>query len=199
MQTLDNEIVEKILSKKIEKQEAMRIFDGLSETDKLELISKIKYKMMDTTGEATNSFSPSKRLKPLDQRDLQDKHRDFIEKLTEAYDKFVPKSKANIPKNHFHFVDQRRNFHLIKELKKMHFQVTYEKADGAYIHDIDGNKYIDISGDMVSEPVESHIKNSSTNQEIWERPGTIVFWRTSNRFFANVGTCVHPNFWDFDF
>ncbi|QHI36107.1 Glutamate-1-semialdehyde 2,1-aminomutase [Kordia antarctica] len=144
MQTLDNEIAEKILSKKIEKAEAMRIFDGLSESDKLELISKIKSKLMDTSGGATSS----KRLKPLDQRDLEDSHRSFIEKLTESYEKFVYKSKQNIPKNHYHFVDQRRNFHLIKELKQMHFQVTYEKADGAYIHDIDGNKYIDISGDM---------------------------------------------------
>jgi len=148
MQTLDNEIVEKIISKKMEKQEAMQFFDGLSETDKLELISKIKSKLTGTKGELSNEFTPSKRLKPLDQRDLQDKHRAFIDKLTDEYEKFVPKSKANIPKNHFHFVDQRRNFHLIKEIKKMHFQVTYESADGAYIRDIDGNKYIDISGDM---------------------------------------------------
>ena len=28
------------------------------------------------------------------------------------------------------------------------FKKAYEKAEGAYVYDIDGNKYIDISGDM---------------------------------------------------
>lgn len=147
MQTIDNEIVDKIISKKIEKQEAIRIFDGLSETDKLQLISQIKSKLSGTNGSFQNG-STKKRLKPIDQRDLEDSHRAFIKKLTETYDKFVPKSKKNVPDNHFHFVDQRRTFHLIKEIKKMHFQITYEKAEGAYVYDIDGNKYIDISGDM---------------------------------------------------
>lgn len=143
MQTIDNEIVEKIISKKIEKKEAIQIFDGLSETEKIQLISQMKTKLS-----GINETSSTKRLKPIDQRDLEDSHRAFIQKLTEEYDNFVPKSKQNIPINHFHFVDQRRSFHLIKEIKKMHFQVTYEKAEGAYVYDIDGNKYIDISGDM---------------------------------------------------
>ncbi|WP_162199675.1 aspartate aminotransferase family protein [Kordia zhangzhouensis] len=147
MQTLDTEIAEKIISKKIEKKEAMRIFDGLSETEKQQLISQIK-SLTGITDVTNGNFSSSKRLKPLDQRDLEDHHREFIQKLTEKYEKFVPKSKANVPKHHFHFVDQRRNFHLIKEIKQLHFQVTYEKAEGAYVYDIDGNKYIDISGDM---------------------------------------------------
>lgn len=147
MQTFDTEIAEKIISKKIEKKEAMRIFDGLSEKDKLQLISQIK-SLTGITDMVNGNNTSSKRLKPLDQRDLEDKHRAFIQKLTSEYESFVPKSKANVPKHHFHFVDQRRNFHLIKEIKQLHFQITYEKAEGAYVYDIDGNKYIDISGDM---------------------------------------------------
>ncbi|XLS29196.1 aspartate aminotransferase family protein [Flavobacteriaceae bacterium M23B6Z8] len=148
MQTIDNEIVDKIISKRIEKKEAIQIFDGLSETDKLALISKIRSRLSGVTNEPGSDFSASKRLMPIDQRDLEDTHREFIKKLSEEYDKFVPKSKKNVPDNHFHFVDQRRTFHLIKDLKQMHFQITYEKAEGAYVYDIDGNKYIDISGDM---------------------------------------------------
>ncbi len=148
MQTLENEIAEKILSKKIEKKEAIKLFDGLSETDKLQLITKIKSKLLDATSLTKSSRISASRLKPIDQRDLEDRHRAYIKELAKEYQKFVPKSRENIPKNHFHFVDQRRNFHLIKEIKKMHFQITYEKAEGAYVHDIDGNKYIDISGDM---------------------------------------------------
>ncbi|MCH2193525.1 aminotransferase class III-fold pyridoxal phosphate-dependent enzyme [Kordia sp.] len=147
MQTLNNEIAEKIISKKIEKKEAMRIFDSLSETDKLQLISQIK-SLTGITDVVNGNGATSNRLKPLDQRDLEEHHRAFIQKLITEYENFVPKSKANVPKNHFHFVDQRRNFHLIKEIKQLHFQITYEKAEGAYVHDIDGNKYIDISGDM---------------------------------------------------
>jgi glutamate-1-semialdehyde 2,1-aminomutase len=148
MQTIDNEIVDKIISKKIEKSEAIQIFDGLSETDKLELVSKIKSRLLGNGSGTQNGNSSKKRLKPLDQRDLEDTHKAFIQKLADQYEKFVPKSKKNIPDNHFHFVDQRRTFHLIKDIKRMHFQITYEKAEGAYVHDIDGNKYIDISGDM---------------------------------------------------
>lgn len=142
MQVQDIGLAEKILLKQIEKQAAIKAFNDLSEAQKRNLISRLKLKL---SGQGQNKDS---RLKAIDQRDLNENHNAFIAKLIEDYDNLVPKSKKNVQENQFHFVDQRRAFHLIKELKKLHFQITYSKAEGAYVYDIDGNKYIDISGDM---------------------------------------------------
>lgn len=148
MLAIDNELVEKILQNEIEKQEAIQVFNRLSEAEKKQLISKLKFKLSGNESGGEKNISIQKQLKTIDQRDLSESHRAFIEKLSENYENFVPKSKKNIIDNQFHFVDQRRSFHLIKDLKNMHFQITYAKAEGAYVYDVDGNKYIDISGDM---------------------------------------------------
>jgi glutamate-1-semialdehyde aminotransferase len=44
-------------------------------------------------------------------------------------------------------VDQRKTAGLKRALKSVQFQLTYDRAEGAYIYDVDGNKYIDITGD----------------------------------------------------
>jgi len=145
-----NEIAEKILSKNIDKQEALRNFQNLSEEEKNLLTSQLKVKLFGDDSFNSNLASKNTRcvLKAIDQRDLTEEHKRYISQLNEAYEKFVPKSKKNIAKHQHYFVDQRRPFHLIKDLKKLHFQITYQKAEGAYVYDIDGNKYLDISGDM---------------------------------------------------
>lgn len=141
-----NELVLKILSNRIDKQEAIQIFESLSELEKKQIISNLKFKLSGNSN--GNNHVVSKRLKAIDQRALNDQHISFIKKLILDYGNFVPKSKENVMKHQFNFVDQRRTFHLIKDLKELHFQITYQEAEGAYIYDIDGNKYIDISGDM---------------------------------------------------
>lgn len=144
--TIDD-FAEEIISKNIDKDRALQHFQQLSEHEKDILISKLKYKFPDESP-GNKPILKRDRLKALDQRDLNDKHRMYIEALADKYEKFVPNSKKNILEHQGYFVDQRRAFHLIKELKNLHFQITYNKAEGAYIYDIDGNKYIDISGDM---------------------------------------------------
>lgn len=150
MNAIDH-IAEKILSNSINKQEALQSFERLSEAGKKQLVSALTSKLR-SKGKAVETPVLGKKnkyiLKAVDQRDLNDQHRDFIKKLTQDYENFVPKSKENIMKYQNNFVDQRRSFHLIKDLKNLHFQITYKSAEGAYIYDIDGNKYIDISGDM---------------------------------------------------
>lgn len=148
MLTADNDLLEKILSNNIDKQEAIQIFESLPEAEKKQLMSKLKSKLSGNDNTIEKSLTAKKRLKAVDQRDLNDQHKDFIKKLTQDYDNFVPKSKKNVIKHHSYFVDQRRAFHLIKGLKAMHFQITYVGAEGPYVYDLDGNKYIDISGDM---------------------------------------------------
>jgi glutamate-1-semialdehyde 2,1-aminomutase len=134
------DVSRKILSREVDKQEAMRLFQSLDKASQSQVLTIIR------PSDATSAGS--RPLKTVDQRDLTDDHRVYIAELVKRYDAFVPKSKANVLENQVNFVDQRRAFHLIKDLKKLHFQITYTKAEGAYVHDADGNRYIDISGDM---------------------------------------------------
>lgn len=146
MQMPVEDVSKKILSKQIDKQDAMRLFQSLDKESQLQVLAIVR--RADGITPAHDGKGAARALKALDQRDLTDEHRAWIAALVEKYDRFVPKSKANVLENQAHFVDQRRAFHLIKDLKKLHFQITYTKAEGAYVHDADGNRYIDISGDM---------------------------------------------------
>lgn len=151
MQITIEDVSRKILSKEVDKQEAMRLFQSLDEEAQAQVLAIIRPSggvpsAIDRNGKRMSA--DDRPLKTVDQRELTDEHRAYISALVEKYDRFVSKSKANVLKNQFHFVDQRRAFHLIKDLKKLHFQITYTRAEGAYVHDADGNKYIDISGDM---------------------------------------------------
>lgn len=151
MQILAEDVSRKILSKEIDKHEAMRLFQSLDQEAQSRVVENIRSSggSMASLSRGDGKPSPAGRtLKTVDQRDLTDGHRAYIDALIERYDRFVPKSKANVLKHQTHFVDQRRAFHLIKDLKKLHFQITYTSAEGAYVSDIDGNRYIDISGDM---------------------------------------------------
>jgi glutamate-1-semialdehyde aminotransferase len=146
MQTPVEDLSKKILSKQIDKQDAMRLFQSLDKASQSQVLAIVR--RADGIAPAHEDKGAARVLKALDQRDLDDGHRAWIAALVENYDRFVPKSKANVLEHQVHFVDQRRAFHLIKDLKKLHFQITYTKAEGAYVHDADGNRYIDISGDM---------------------------------------------------
>jgi len=146
MQMPVEDVSKKILSKQIDKQDAMRLFQSLDKESQLQVLAIVR--RADGIAPAHAGKGAARALKTLDQRDLTDEHRAWIAALVEKYDRFVPKSKANVLEHQVHFVDQRRAFHLIKDLKKLHFQITYTKAEGAYVHDADGNRYIDISGDM---------------------------------------------------
>lgn len=151
MQILAEDVSRKILSKEIDKHEAMRLFQSLDQEAQSRVVENIRSSGGSMASLSRGDGKPSsagRTLKTVDQRDLTDGHRAYIDALIERYDRFVPKSKANVLKHQTHFVDQRRAFHLIKDLKKLHFQITYTSAEGAYVSDIDGNRYIDISGDM---------------------------------------------------
>jgi glutamate-1-semialdehyde 2,1-aminomutase len=143
-----NEIAKEMLSRTIDKQEAMRRFESLSEDKKNQLISELKLKLLNYGQKTRKNTLEKKVLKAIDQRDLNEGHKVFIKNLAKNYQALVPKSKANVLEHQHYFVDQRRAFHLIKDLKELHFQITYKKAEGAHVYDVDGNKYIDISGDM---------------------------------------------------
>ena len=145
IQTPVEDLSKKILSKQIDKQDAMRLFQSLDKESQLQVLAIVR--RAEGITPAHDGKGAARVLKTLDQRDLTEEHRAWIAALVEKYDRFVPKSKANVLEQ-IHFVDQRRAFRPIDDLKKLDFQITYTKAEGAYVHDADGNRYIDISGDM---------------------------------------------------
>lgn len=134
-----------ILSREVDRAEAMRLFQALDEPSQSQVMSDIRAA---GGGPAAASLRGGRVLKTVDQRELTDGHRAYIDALVARYDAFVPKSKAMVLAHQAHFVDQRRAFHLLKDLKRLHFQITYTAAEGAHVSDLDGNRYIDISGDM---------------------------------------------------
>lgn len=144
-------LADQILHDHISKQEAVKSFASLPEEGKQKLISILRQNLpgfgaVPETEDASSNRPPV--LKAIDQRDLADSHREFIRNLSAEYERRVPTSKANVMKYQDRFVDQRRPFHLIKELKDLHFQLSYRNAEGAHVWDADGNRYVDISGDM---------------------------------------------------
>ncbi len=143
------ELAGKIRAKTIAKDEALSAFEQLSPNERWRIVELLKDEPVNPASIRLSSAPvAAKPLKAIDQRELEEHHRHFIAQMSREYENRVPQSKKNITKHQKHFVDQRRPFHLLKDLKSMHFQITYKKADGAHIVDIDDNKYIDISGDM---------------------------------------------------
>lgn len=140
-----DEIARKIVARTIEKSAVLELLKVLSDSDRAALLALIKSRQLTHT---TTQDGKPPVYEMVDQRDLSADQLRFIETLVAKLVQRYKKSRTAIAEHQVRFVDQRRAFHLIRDLKKMHFQITYESADGAYVQDLDGNRYIDISGDM---------------------------------------------------
>lgn len=149
MATSIDDVVERILAKKIDRQDALRSFNGLSEEEKQRVLLTLKSKLQtdEPKPEAAVQAEPARRtLKSLHELNVGERHTKYIERLAQEYERRVPKSKDNALKHQTYFVDQRKTAGLKRALKSVQFQLTYDRAEGAYIYDVDGNKYIDITG-----------------------------------------------------
>jgi glutamate-1-semialdehyde 2,1-aminomutase len=144
-----DDILGKIVSKKIEKKEALKLFEKLPEHEKNYMLSKLKMHLSNDVHTIGNNFSGKKgsTLKAVTELQLTDTHKQFIQQLAKDLEKIAPTSKANASKHQAHFVDQRKTGGLKKSLKPLQFHLTYDRGEGAYLYDIDGNKYIDIACD----------------------------------------------------
>src|SRR5688572_10173457 len=143
----DNDLLEKILSRNIDKEEAIQLFEKLPESEKRQLVSKVKFKVLGNGSTHERDLTPKKQLKVVSERQLDEQHKKFISKLAEKVEKLAPTSKENATKHQVYFADQRKTGGLKKSIKGMQFHLTYEKGEGPYLYDVDGNKYIDIAGD----------------------------------------------------
>lgn len=142
MLTPVEDVSKKILSKQIDKQDAMRLFRSLDKASQLQVLEIVR------RADGIDGKRAARPLKALAQDDLTDEHRVWIAALVEQYDRFVPKSRAHALEQKAHVVDPRRAAHPIGDLKPLQFQIACTRAEGAYVHDVDGNRYIDISADI---------------------------------------------------
>lgn len=140
-----DDILEKIVSKEIEKSEALKLFEKLPENEKNLMVSKLKLHLSNGNNNVSEKKAPT--LKAITEMQLTDGHKQFIDKIGQAMGEMAPRSKENASKHQTHFVDQRKTGGLKKSLKPLQFHLTYDKGDGAYLYDIDGNKYVDIACD----------------------------------------------------
>jgi glutamate-1-semialdehyde aminotransferase len=148
MIAIDN-ILEKIVSKRIEKDEALKLFEKLPENEKNYMVSKLKNHLSNGITTVGNNFSGKKgnTMKAVTELQLAEEHKLFIDKIGRALEKMAPTSKANASKHQSHFVDQRKTGGLKKSLKPLQFHLTYDRGEGAYLYDVDGNRYVDIASD----------------------------------------------------
>jgi glutamate-1-semialdehyde aminotransferase len=144
-----DDILEKIVSKRMEKQEALKLFEKLPENEKNYMVSKLKLHLSNGVNAVGNGFSGKGvgTLKAITELQLGEEHKLFIDKIAKELEKIAPTSKENASKHQSHFVDQRKTGGLKKSLKPLQFHLTYDKGEGAYLFDVDGNKYIDIASD----------------------------------------------------
>lgn len=151
MATSVDDVLDNILAKKIDRQDALRSFNGLSDEEKHRLLSGLRSRLQDDAHAApaasAAAASAAPLLKSLHELSMGEAQLRYVQELTVAYEQRVPRSKDNALKHQAYFVDQRKTAGLKRPLKSLQFQLTYDRADGPYIWDVDGNRYIDIAGD----------------------------------------------------
>lgn len=151
MTTAIEDVIERIVNKQIDKQEAKEQFDALSEAEKNQLLSKLSLTLGSEEDSSSAEDEPetaqTPMLKPALERSLSEQHLACIERWAEQFGKFAAKSKELAMQAQYFFVDQRKTGGLKKPLKSLQYHITYHKGEGAYLYDVDGNKYVDITGD----------------------------------------------------
>ncbi len=145
-----DDVLENILAKRVDKQEALRSFKELSEEEKNRIVVGLRSKIQHDRAAEQAGPKPelTRSLKAVHEMNLSEEQKAYIKNLSESFGQRVAKSKHNALVHQTHFVDQRKVAFLKRALKSMQFQLTYERAEGAYLYDVDGNKYVDITGDQ---------------------------------------------------
>lgn len=155
MVTSAKDMVVDILAKDIDKKEAIDRFNDLADEERTIIVESLKAALQDKDEDRhaeriqwkQQENAATKTLTSVHESNLSEEQLNYIEDLTRQYNERVPKSKHNALVHQTYFVDQRKVAGLHRTLKSLQYQLTYDRAEGPYIYDIDGNKYVDITGD----------------------------------------------------
>ena len=144
MESTVEQVLQDILARRIRKEDAMRLYGGLSEPDRKRLLDRLRALAIAEDGGAAQ---PGRTLKPLHEAHIDETQKRFIAGLSERFATRTARSRRNALEQQKYFVDQRKVAGLKRPLKTMQYQLTYDRAEGGHLHDIDGNRYVDITGD----------------------------------------------------
>ena len=131
-----------ILVRRIGKEDALKLYGAFSEQDRNRLVQSLR-----SLADGPDAAGPAHNLKPVHEAHLDDAHRRYIADLSTRFSARTGKSKRNASEHRQHFVDQRKVASIKRPLKSIQYQLTYNRAEGAYLHDVDGNRYVDITDD----------------------------------------------------
>lgn len=152
MDTSADDVLGHILGKQIDKQDALQRVNLLAPDERSRVVATLKARLnTDVEADAPPDAHPKRQAvtrKPVHEGELSEQNKQFIETLIELFVERTATSKRNALMHQAYFVDQRKVAGLKRALKPMQYQLTYEKAEGAYLYDVDGNKYVDITGDQ---------------------------------------------------
>ena len=142
MEPTVEQVMQDILARRIGKEDALKLYGAFSEQDRNRLVQSLR-----SLADGPDAAGPAHNLKPVHEAHLDDAHRRYIADLSTRFSARTGKSKRNASEHQQHFVDQRKVAGIKRPLKSIQYQLTYDRAEGAYLHDVDGNRYVDITGD----------------------------------------------------
>jgi glutamate-1-semialdehyde aminotransferase len=149
MEKSSSELAEAIVSKSIGRQEALNRFETLTAAQKEEVMTALRSRLVARSHK--DEPSPQKaqrlRLRVRDERNLGEAQVAFLQELIRQYGERVPRSRHNAMTEHRCLVDARKVSNLKKSMKALQFHLSWDGAEGANLYDIDGNEYVDITGD----------------------------------------------------
>ncbi|MGG1879491.1 amino acid adenylation domain-containing protein, partial [Paenibacillus cisolokensis] len=98
----------------------------------------------------TSDSQPYVPYKPLDlaRKQADEQQKQHIEALMKSYTAKTKKSKAFAASYHLPYADWRNISGFRPAIKEMVYQLVFQYSQGAYITDIDGNQYIDLTMDF---------------------------------------------------
>lgn len=146
MESTVEQVMQDILARRIGKEDAMKLYSGFSEQDRARLLKSLR-SLATAEGTEAAADRASRPLKPVHESSIDDAHRQFIAELSKRFTARTGKSRRNALEKQKFFVDQRKVAGLKRPLKSIQYQLTYDRAEGAYLYDVDGNRYVDITGD----------------------------------------------------
>lgn len=98
--------------------------------------------------EAAPTSAPQKRRTSPGTAPYTRTQQQFLDSLIAEFVASTQSSKALAEQSHQCFADQRSGWFFSQELKEIHYPIVFDKAHGASLTDVDGNEYLDLSGDF---------------------------------------------------
>lgn len=130
---------DRCIARALKRSDAAAFLAECSQVEKQYVLSKIN--------NGQSASSATRLLSAKGNANLDNRQRAFISTFVDRYAKRTARSKASAQKYRPHFADQRTPPNFNPLIKEVHYPLTYESAKGAYVTDIDGNRYIDIAAD----------------------------------------------------